>query len=90
MAPPSKKKKKQQNIRSTAYFRRNEQVDVEPSPEPGGWGRAVIARLTRSTEQTEGRTVFLQERGMLGSYNYMYTVVLKMKTGKGKDLQGIC
>lgn len=89
MAPPSKKKT-QQNIRSAAYFRRNEQVDVEPPPERGGWRSTVIAHLTRNTQQTEGRTVFLQERGMLGSYNYMYTVVLKMKTGKGKDLQGIC
>lgn len=50
----------------------------------------MIARLTRNTGWTEGRTIFLQEGGMLGSYNYMYTVVLKMKTGKGKDLQGIC
>lgn len=88
MAPPSKNTK-QQNIRSTAYFRRNEQVD-EPPPEPGGWRSTVIARLTRNTGWTEGRTIFLQEGGMLGSYNYMYTVVLKMKTGKGKDSQGIC
>lgn len=76
MTLPSKKH--EINIPSTDYFRRNKQIDAEPTPETGDWRDTVIAYLTRA--QGLGKGQFSMKDGCWADKNYIYTMVLKIKT----------